>query len=58
MVQTSAGIATDAAGILALLDESNEQLKINALERLNDVVDIFWAEIADEVGKMYPLMTQ
>lgn len=40
-------------GIIALLDESEEELKIYALEKLNTLVDQFWAEISDAVSKMY-----
>ena len=41
------------AGVLSLLDEPEEQLKIYALEKLNALVDLFWAEISDSVSKMY-----
>ena len=48
---------TSAGGLLALLDEPQSQVQGYALEKLNDVVDVFWAEIADkikeiEVGEM------
>ena len=39
-------------GIIALLDESEEDLKIYALQKLNTLVDQFWAEISDAVSKM------
>ncbi|CAG8526274.1 17299_t:CDS:10 [Acaulospora morrowiae] len=43
---------TSAGGIIALLDEPEEQLKIYALEKLNILVDQFWAEISDAVSKI------
>ncbi|CAB4395122.1 uncharacterized protein OCT59_026377 [Rhizophagus irregularis] len=43
---------TSAGGIIALLDESEEELKIYALEKLNTLVDQFWAEISDAVSKI------
>ena len=43
---------TSAGGLLALLDEPQSQVQGYALEKLNDVVDVFWAEIADAVGKI------
>lgn len=41
-----------SAGILALLNEREPELKAFALRKLNNVVDEFWAEISDEVEKM------
>lgn len=41
-----------ASGILALLDESDVQLKSTALKRLNQVVDDFWPEVFDSIEKM------
>jgi len=43
---------TSAGGIIALLDESEEELKIYALQKLNTLVDQFWAEISDAVSKI------
>ncbi|CAJ0762217.1 15919_t:CDS:2 [Entrophospora sp. SA101] len=43
---------TSAGGIISLLDESEEQLKIYALQRLNSVVDQFWAEISEAISKI------
>jgi len=40
---------TSAAGIIALLSEDDDRLKITALKQLNKLVDIFWAEIADSI---------
>lgn len=47
-----AGI-TSASGLLSLLDEHEEnKLKVYALQKLNGVVDQFWAEIADNIQQM------
>ncbi|CAG8442804.1 7968_t:CDS:10 [Ambispora gerdemannii] len=43
---------TSAGGIIALLDESEEELKVYALRKLNTLVDQFWAEIADAISKI------
>ncbi|CAG8541004.1 10235_t:CDS:10, partial [Funneliformis caledonium] len=39
-------------GLIALLDESEEELKIYALQKLNPLVDQFWTEISDAVSKI------
>lgn len=41
------------AGVIALLDEQDDDLKVYALQKLNVIVDQFWAEISDAVSKMY-----
>lgn len=41
-----------AAGILSLLEEAELEVKVFALHRLNELVDGFWAEIADCVSKL------
>lgn len=43
---------TSAGGLLALLDEPESQVQGFALEKLIDVVDVFWAEIADAINKI------
>lgn len=43
---------TSAAGIISLLDDNLQEMKIFALERLNTVVDEFWAEISEVVPKI------
>lgn len=42
-------LLTSAGGIISLLDESEPELQIYALKRLNDdtIIRQFWAEIAD-----------
>ncbi|PFX28992.1 26S proteasome non-ATPase regulatory subunit 1 [Stylophora pistillata] len=43
---------TSAAGLLALLDENEYDLKVFALKNLHHIVDIFWAEISESVEKI------
>ncbi|BFY99327.1 hypothetical protein BsWGS_02367 [Bradybaena similaris] len=43
---------TSAAGVISLLDEPEPQLKTFALTRLDSIVDVFWAEISESVGKI------
>lgn len=43
---------TSAAGLIGLLDESDKQLRCYALEKLDELVNQFWPEIADSVSKM------
>lgn len=43
---------TSAAGILALLDEPETELQEYALDKLNAMVDTFWAEIADHIDRI------
>eukprot|EP00298_Acanthocystis_sp_HF-20_P013309 c20292_g1_i1.p1 GENE.c20292_g1_i1~~c20292_g1_i1.p1 ORF type:complete len:994 (-),score=429.46 c20292_g1_i1:12-2993(-) len=38
-----------AKGFLTLLKESEDRLKIIALEQLNQIVDVHWAEVAEEL---------
>jgi 26S proteasome regulatory subunit N2 len=46
------GGLSSADGLLALLDEDESELKVFALSKLNDVVDQFWSEIAEQIKKM------
>eukprot|EP00124_Ichthyophonus_hoferi_P002517 Ihof_evm11s174 gene=Ihof_evmTU11s174 len=41
---------TSAAGVLAMLNDSD--LQVYALKKLDVIVDIFWAEIADHITKI------
>jgi 26S proteasome regulatory subunit N2 len=41
-----------AGGVIALLDEDQVELKTYALQKLNSLVNDFWAEISDSVAKM------
>ena len=40
------------AGVLSLLSEPEAEVKVFSLNRLNQLVDDFWAEIADSVTLM------
>lgn len=40
---------TSAAGIIALLEETDQQLIGYSLKQLNSLVDMFWAEISDSI---------
>ncbi|KNC97437.1 proteasome regulatory particle base subunit RPN2 [Spizellomyces punctatus DAOM BR117] len=43
---------TSAAGVISLLDETEDELKVYALKKLDGIVDQFWAEISDAVSKI------
>ena len=47
-------VLTSAGGIISLLDEGQEELKIYALNRLNEeaIIRQFWAEIADALEQI------
>ena len=38
--------------MLSLLDEAEEEIQVFALSRLDELVDVFWAEIAESITKM------
>lgn len=44
---------TTAAGLLSLLDEPEIVLQEHAVKQLNDVVDVFWPEVADYTKRLY-----
>eukprot|EP00921_Rhytidocystis_pertsovi_P002494 GHVQ01004303.1.p1 GENE.GHVQ01004303.1~~GHVQ01004303.1.p1 ORF type:complete len:545 (-),score=77.34 GHVQ01004303.1:62-1696(-) len=47
---------TSAASVLSLLEEPERQLQVFALDKLNEVVELYWPEIADsltEIEKLY-----
>lgn len=44
---------TSAAGVLALLDEEDGDLKRHALKSLNPLVPQFWAEISERLTTLY-----
>lgn len=46
---------TSAAGIIALLDETEPELKYYALKKLDGIVEEFWAEISDVITKIEEL---
>ena len=41
-----------SAGVLSLLKESEDEIKVFALQRLNELVDDFWAEISESISQM------
>ena len=41
-----------AAGILALLEEPEDEIKYFALKKLDEVVGVFWAEISEAAGRL------
>jgi len=43
---------TSAAGVIALLDEPDPEVKVFALKKLDEIVDLFWHEISDSVSKI------
>lgn len=43
---------TSSAGLIALLDDPDQKMKEYAIKKLNDVIDEFWAEISDAIGKI------
>lgn len=48
VIANNAGM-TSAQGLISLLEEDDHKLKVYALNKLYDVVDYFWIEIADAV---------
>jgi 26S proteasome regulatory subunit N2 len=53
---TGSGLTlTSASGIVALLSEPERELKVFALKKLNNVVNDFWAEIADALQTLEEL---
>jgi hypothetical protein len=44
---------TSAAGVLALLSETDKTLRQHALVALNPLVPQFWAEISENLTEMY-----
>ncbi|XP_014666244.1 PREDICTED: 26S proteasome non-ATPase regulatory subunit 1-like [Priapulus caudatus] len=43
---------TSAAGVISLLDEKESELKWFALQKLDELVDEFWAEISEAIEKI------
>ncbi|CAL1544748.1 unnamed protein product [Lymnaea stagnalis] len=43
---------TSAAGVISLLDEPEPHLQTYALNKLDNIVDVFWAEISEYVDKI------
>jgi hypothetical protein len=43
---------TSASGVLGFLSDEEPELKVFALQTLNDDIDTLWTEVADSVGQM------
>lgn len=41
-----------SSGILALLDDEQDEMKEYALKKINELIPVFWAEIATYIPKM------
>eukprot|EP00897_Mesotaenium_endlicherianum_P008985 jgi/Mesen1/8114/ME000435S07282 len=48
-------VVTSASGLLAMLDEEQDALKVHALKNLNLMVDQFWAEISANISTIESL---
>lgn len=44
-----------ATGVLAFLSDEEPELKVFALQTLNDDIDIFWTEVAGALSQLYVL---
>ena len=47
--------SASAAGVLSLLEENDDGLKVAALENINKIMDQFWSEVADSVDMIEQL---
>lgn len=47
---------SSAGGLIALLEEPEEELQLHGLNKINQKVDQFWAEIADALPIMYRII--
>jgi hypothetical protein len=52
---SSALLQSSAAGYLALLEDTEDQLREHALTNLLSLVDKFWFEISEQITKMFDL---
>jgi hypothetical protein len=43
---------TSASGVLGFLSDTEPELKVFALQTLNDDIDTLWTEVAGSVGQM------
>lgn len=55
-ISTTAMSTINVRTILAILGEPEEELKIYALEILNEHIDVIWADIAGSIPDMYVLL--
>jgi hypothetical protein len=54
--QTTMSLSS-AGGVLALLEEPDETLRVHALRQLDHLVDLYWSEIASSIQKMFVSVT-
>lgn len=45
-------VITSASGLLAMLEEEEDELKLYALKNLTKLADQFWAEISASISSM------
>jgi 26S proteasome regulatory subunit N2 len=43
---------TSAAGLVGFLSEPDPELRVFALKKLDEEIDLLWAEVADSVARM------
>jgi 26S proteasome regulatory subunit N2 len=43
---------TSASGVLGFLSEKEPELKVFALQTVNDDIDTLWTEVAGSIGQM------
>lgn len=49
---------TSASGVLGFLSDEEPELKVFALQTLNDDIDTLWTEVAGSIGQMYVYFLQ
>jgi 26S proteasome regulatory subunit N2 len=50
--ETMPGVLTSASGVLGFLADEEPELKVFALQTLNDDIDTLWTEVAGSVAQM------
>lgn len=45
-------VLRSAGGILSLLEEPEPELQVHALEQLDQLIDHYWVEVAEEITRM------
>lgn len=49
-------VLTSAAGLVGFLSEPDDALRIFALQRLNEEIDLLWPEVSSSISTMYVLL--
>lgn len=52
VIQLIPACLCNVGGVLSLLDDEEEEIQVFALTRLDELVDVFWAEISESIKKM------